>query len=561
MVTAHLGQQFGNYRLLRLLGEGGFAQVYLAEHMLLGTQAAVKILTAKLGADETEHFRNEARLSISMDHPHIVRVLEFGMQDSIPFLVMAYAPYGSLRALHPRGSQLPLSLVVSYIQQIASALQYIHDQKLIHRDVKPENMLVCQHGAIALSDFGIAVIAHSERSMSQQDIGGTGTYMAPEQFQGKPRPASDQYALGIIAYEWLCGFPPFQGNLMQLAYQHSYASPQPLSEKRAVAPHVEAILFKALAKDPRQRFERVQDFAQAFAQASQTDFSHITNGVGQTPPTSELLLFPSRSTKLSSVRMSPSPNGSLSPAQEQALVQQPSAVIRSQSSFPTAPAQNRNDAPPGQMPSPILTTPQRSLPQPPLPSMQLFSPAPAESRPSAPLPRVPLLAYPQQKRRRVKPRLGVLMLFLVVGVVLAGCAGMMLSLGYAAMNRFSNPGSSGNDGGSVSTATDFLNALTSQNYSQAYNDLDASMTVAITLSDFSQQAQHDDRCYGPVTAYTKPTNSGNAQGGQQLTSQLRRKKLSKPYTLRLTLMMDSATGQWLITSFGPDLGPAPPTCP
>src|SRR5579883_3147733 len=323
MMTAHPGQQFGNYRLFRMLGEGGFAQVYLAEHVLLGTQAAVKILTAKLGADEIEHFRNEARLSISMDHPHIVRVLEFGMQDSIPFLVMAYAPHGSLRALHPRGSQLPLPLVVTYIQQIASALQYMHDQKLIHRDVKPENLLVCQQGAIALSDFGIAVIAHSERSVSQQDIGGTGTYMAPEQFQGKPRPASDQYALGIIAYEWLCGFPPFQDNLMQLAYQHSYASPQPLAEKIAVAPPVETTLFKALAKDPRERFERIQDFAQALAQASQTDLSRVTNGGGLIPPTSELLLFPSQSTKDSSVRMSPSSNGSPHLAQERGLVQRP----------------------------------------------------------------------------------------------------------------------------------------------------------------------------------------------------------------------------------------------
>lgn len=86
------------------------------------------------------------------------------------------------------------------------------------------------------------------------------------------------------------------------------------------------------------------------------------------------------------------------------------------------------------------------------------------------------------------------------------------------------------------------------------------MTIALTLTDFSQQAQRDDRCYGPVTAYTKPASGGDAQGGQQVTSQLRRKKLSKPYTLRLTLMMDSGTGQWLITGFGPDLGPSPPTC-
>ena len=147
----YTNRQFGHYRLTRLLGEGGFAQVYLGEHVHLGTQAAVKVLTAILSEEEMEQFRQEARIMMSLDHPHIVRVLDFGLEGGIPFLVMAYAKGGTLRTKHPRGSRLPLPLVVTYVQQIASALQEAHNANIIHRDVKPENMLVGKAGSVALS--------------------------------------------------------------------------------------------------------------------------------------------------------------------------------------------------------------------------------------------------------------------------------------------------------------------------------------------------------------------------------------------------------------------------
>src|SRR5579864_4627119 len=137
-----VGQQLGNYRLIRLLGQGGFADVYLGEHVHLGTQAAIKILTTKLSEREIAHFRNEARIIYHLEHPNIVRVLDFGIENRTPFLVMSYAPGGSARTSHPRGTPLPLQTVVRYVQQIAAALQFAHDQKVIHRDVKPENMLL-----------------------------------------------------------------------------------------------------------------------------------------------------------------------------------------------------------------------------------------------------------------------------------------------------------------------------------------------------------------------------------------------------------------------------------
>ncbi len=156
------GQRVGNYRLLRLLGRGGFAEVYLAEHIHLNTQAAVKLLRTQLANEDMEGFRNEARMIAGLVHPHIVRVLDFGVEESVPYLVMDYAPNGTLRQRHPRGARLPLQLVVGYVQQIAGALQYAHEQRLIHRDIKPENMLVGRNNEALLSDFGIALSGHTD---------------------------------------------------------------------------------------------------------------------------------------------------------------------------------------------------------------------------------------------------------------------------------------------------------------------------------------------------------------------------------------------------------------
>ena len=136
-------------------------------------------------------------------HPQIVRVLDFGVADHTPYLVMDYAPSGTLRTRHPKGTRLAVPTVVSYVKQCAQALQYAHDQKIIHRDVKPENMLIGRNGEILLSDFGIALVAQSSRYQSTKDMAGTITYMAPEQIEAHPRPASDQYSLGIVTYEWL----------------------------------------------------------------------------------------------------------------------------------------------------------------------------------------------------------------------------------------------------------------------------------------------------------------------------------------------------------------------
>jgi eukaryotic-like serine/threonine-protein kinase len=268
-----VGQQLGNYRLTLMLSTGGFAEVYLAEHIHLGTQAAIKILIQQL---DVQKFYEEARNIARLVHPNIVRLLDFGVDDKggtdkTPFMIMDYAPNGTVADKFPEGKQVPLQTVVLNIKQVASALQYAHDEKIIHRDIKPENLLIGRRNEILLSDFGIAVIAHNTRSRVTTDLIGTVNYMAPEQIQKHPTPASDQYALGVIVYEWLTGHPPFDGTVQEVAVKHLTVTPDPLRVKvPTLSPAVEQVVLKALAKDPKQRFTSVHEFAIALEQASGT---------------------------------------------------------------------------------------------------------------------------------------------------------------------------------------------------------------------------------------------------------------------------------------------------
>jgi WD40 repeat protein len=230
------------------------------------------VLHTQLAENDVEGFLKEAQLIASLEHPHIVRILDFDVEENTPFLVMSYAPNGTLRQLHPKNTVLPLPTVINYVKQVADALQYAHDEKLIHRDIKPENMLVGRRNEILLSDFGIALVAQSSRYQSTQEMAGTMAYMPPEQIQGKPRPASDQYALGIVVYEWLTGDRPFHGSAIEIVTQHLAIPPTPLREKvPAISPDVERVVLTALAKDAKERFGSVRAFANALEQANQSD--------------------------------------------------------------------------------------------------------------------------------------------------------------------------------------------------------------------------------------------------------------------------------------------------
>lgn len=267
-MATHIGERWGNYHLVRSLGQGGFAEVYLGEHVHLGMPAAIKILHSRLEGDAIVEFQREAQTIAELTHPHIIRVLDFDVQQGVPFLVLEYAPNGSLRQQYPRGQRVPLAQVGDAVQQIASALQFAHDRKIIHRDVKPENMLLNAQGQIVLTDFGIATLAHSTSSMHTQDTVGTLAYMAPEQIEGRPRPASDQYALAVTAYQWLTGILPFQGSSAELIAQHLTVAPPPLRQKAPDLPlEVEQAVLVALRKNSQERFGSVQAFAHALTTA------------------------------------------------------------------------------------------------------------------------------------------------------------------------------------------------------------------------------------------------------------------------------------------------------
>nr|BBH93381.1 hypothetical protein KTA_15800 [Thermogemmatispora argillosa] len=272
------GQHLDHYHLLRLLGTGSVGQVYLAEDQRHSPplQVALKLLFAfQLAPDDLSAFLNEVRASLRLRHPHIVPLLDLGFdpQRFLPFLVMAFAPGGSLRQRLPRGSRLPLGTVLDYVAQLSSALQYAHDAGVIHRDLKPDNVLLDAQDCLLLGDFGIAQLTSTFGTSlrSNSSIQGTPIYMAPEQFQGQPRRASDQYSLAVMAYEWLCGSPPFLGTFMELVGQHLHTPPPTLHERAPeleIPPAVEQVLMRALAKRPAERFPSVQDFAAAFQQAA-----------------------------------------------------------------------------------------------------------------------------------------------------------------------------------------------------------------------------------------------------------------------------------------------------
>jgi eukaryotic-like serine/threonine-protein kinase len=354
-MSDRLGQRLGNYRLIRLLGRGGFAEVYLGEHIYLKNQAAIKVLHVLVASEDMESFLTEARQLSSLVHPHIIRVLEFGVEGNTPFLVMDYAPNGSLRQYHPKGTPLPLATIVDYVKQVADALQYAHNEKVIHRDIKPENMLLGRRNEVLLSDFGIAIIARSTYSLSTQNLAGTIAYMAPEQIQAHPRPASDQYSLGVVVYEWLSGALPFHGTFSEAVAKHMFVPPPPLHEKiPTLPPEVEQVVLTALEKEPQKRFASVQAFARALELASQPS------------PTAKVTMSPSQSSQLTDAAATITPN-QLSlptevvtpPSQSSQLTDAAATITPNQLSLPTEAVSPSSQSP--QVPASAMSSPPHTL--------------------------------------------------------------------------------------------------------------------------------------------------------------------------------------------------------
>lgn len=283
------GIQLGHYRLIKQIGGGGMSEVYLAQDLnIQGRQVAIKLVRAEVAPypdsdsikDSGKLFQREARAVSLLDrHPHILPLYDFGEEHvhgaSVTYLVMPFNPEGSLvNWLRRRGNQGVLTPIeVEYIiSQAAEALQYAHSQGIIHQDVKPSNFLIQRTTEanlpyIQLADFGIAKVTTGTGSVSQS-VRGTTLYMPPEQWHGKPVPASDQYALATMAYELLTGRTPFQGDLARLMYLHTYEKPQaPSTLNPRLSADIDTVILHALEKEPGNRFRSISAFANAFQQA------------------------------------------------------------------------------------------------------------------------------------------------------------------------------------------------------------------------------------------------------------------------------------------------------
>ena len=262
------------YRLDRELGAGGMATVYLAHDIKHDRDVAIKVLHPDLGAAlGGERFLSEIRTTARLQHPHILPLLDSGEADGLLYYVMPLVTGETLRARLEREQQLPIDEAVRIARQVADALGYAHAQGVVHRDVKPENILL-QDGHALVADFGIALAVQSAGGQRMTQTGlslGTPQYMSPEQAMGERTldARTDVYALGAVTYEMLTGEPPFSGATVQaIVAKVLSAEPQlPTLIRKTIPPHVEGAVLKALAKLPADRWAKASEFATALADA------------------------------------------------------------------------------------------------------------------------------------------------------------------------------------------------------------------------------------------------------------------------------------------------------
>jgi eukaryotic-like serine/threonine-protein kinase len=289
-MTDYDSQRFDQYFLDRLIGRGGFADVYRAWDSNLNRWVAIKVLRKNLTDKELKKFFKEARIMAKLRHPHIITIFAFNIVQvfdlneyhNIPYLVMDYAQNGSLAERHLHGERLHMDIIMQYLEQIVDALEYIHNfrlenRRLVHQDIKPANILIGANDEILISDFGIAKFVqdtHSKvASTSEENLIGTAIYTAPERFKGQPSPAADQYALGVILYEWLTGSYPFYGTNSEIMHLKLNTEPPSL---RSIAPDIplsiEQVVLKALRRNQYSRFKSVRELLLALDEARHPSF-------------------------------------------------------------------------------------------------------------------------------------------------------------------------------------------------------------------------------------------------------------------------------------------------
>ena len=253
----------GRYQVVRKLGSGGMANVYLAEDQELGRRVAIKILNDRHAGDEqfVERFRREAKNAAALSHPNIVSIYDRGEAEGTYYIAMEYLDGRSLKELIVQRGPAPVTVSVEYARQILSALRFAHRHGIVHRDIKPHNVLVDAEGRVKVTDFGIARAGTSQMTEAGSIVG-TAQYLSPEQAKGTDvDQRSDLYSLGIVLYELLTGTLPFNGDTpVEIAMKHLSTVPEPPSARRPEVPReLDLIVTRALAKDPADRYQSAEE--------------------------------------------------------------------------------------------------------------------------------------------------------------------------------------------------------------------------------------------------------------------------------------------------------------
>jgi eukaryotic-like serine/threonine-protein kinase len=253
----------GRYRIVRKLGAGGMANVYLAEDQELGRRVAIKILNDRHANDDqfVERFRREAKNAAALSHPNIVSIYDRGEAEGTYYIAMEYLDGRSLKELIVGHGPAPVNVAVEYARQILAALRFAHRHGIVHRDIKPHNVLVDGEGRVKVTDFGIARAGASQMTEAGSIVG-TAQYLSPEQARGGVvDQRSDLYSLGVVLYELLTGEPPFEGDTpVEIAMKHLSAVPEPPSARRPdLPPDLDKVVMRALAKDPADRYQSADE--------------------------------------------------------------------------------------------------------------------------------------------------------------------------------------------------------------------------------------------------------------------------------------------------------------
>ena len=267
-ITALRRQTGSRYRIIRRLGSGGMAHVYYAEHGRLGRPLAVKVLHPTLSREPEmrERFRREAESAAQLSHPYICPILDYGERDEAVYLVLPFYPGGSLAERIARERTMPPAAASVVAVQVACALDYAHRRGVVHRDVKPDNVLFDEDGNAVLTDFGIATARFHGRLTGTGRAMGTPHYMSPEQAMGRMLDGrSDLYAVGVMLYEMVLGIPPFDGaDAYSVGYKHVHEPPvAPDVIDSRTSPSLAAVMMKCLSKTPSERYQRGHELADA----------------------------------------------------------------------------------------------------------------------------------------------------------------------------------------------------------------------------------------------------------------------------------------------------------